>query len=304
MAVKGVGVSLLASDWRLQIAMVSSIAFPVLMASLLSWYGIEQRTEPFNPILLREEVVNSTAQVESLFSQYDYHWPPAETVPAVAIETLPPSMHKLSIAQRKSLFFRILFPLVVAENRRIEIERQWLKRLQAGQVRLDMPRLRALASNYRLSPDTPVEQLIDRLLYRVDIVPPGLVLAQAANESGWGTSRFSRQVNNLFGEWTYKAEHGILPARRPEGASHYIRRFDSLRGSVRSYLHNLNIGRAYTRFRAIRASMRSADKPLDSVVLAEGLYLYSARGSAYVREIQALVRSNELNNLGQPDLVR
>jgi Bax protein len=165
-------------------------------------------------------------------------------------------------------------------------------------------RIEQLARTYRVDLSLPVEQQLNQLLIKVDIIPPGLVLAQAANESGWGSSRFSQEVNNLFGEWTYNPESGVLPANRPEGADHYVRRFDSLRASVRSYMQNLNSGQAYTLFRRLRADMRQKGKPLDPIVLAEGLKRYSARGGDYISEIQAMIRHNDLNSLGQLDLVR
>ena len=99
-------------------------------------------------------------------------------------------------------------------------------------------------------------ELLPRLYRRIDVVPVGLVLAQAANESGWGTSRFSLEVNNLFGEWTYKARHGVLPQQRADGARHFVRSFGNLRASVRSYMHNINSGQAYAPLRELRARMR------------------------------------------------
>lgn len=291
------------SQWRCRGAMALAVVFPVVLALLLSWYGLHQRSGPFSPVLLQPVIVGSSEQLESLFAHHAYSWPP-QAVPPLAIKSLPPDLGRLPVERKKSLFFRTLLPLIVAENARLSRERAWLQQLQERDDRHYPERLHALAREHRIDPEQPRDSLLSELLLRVDVVPAGLVLAQAANESGWGTSRFSREVNNLFGEWTWDASRGVLPQQRPENASHFVRRFDSLRQSVRSYLHNINSGRAYAKLRALRAKMRQQEKALDALVLAQGLERYSARGSDYVQEIQAMIRSNRLNKLGRLDLRR
>ncbi|MGM0594993.1 MAG: glucosaminidase domain-containing protein [Pseudomonadota bacterium] len=296
-------------EWLLHLAMVLAVVLPLLLAALLARYGLQHQPEPdavvIQPVALAAQQGTTASQVEALFARHDYHWPPAQEVPALALKQLPTGLDKLPVERKKGLFFRILLPLVLAENRRLAAEREWLLTLQREHAAAESERLSALAQRYRLDdPRQPAERLMGELLQRVDIVPPGLVLAQAANESGWGTSRFSREANNLFGEWTWDEEQGVLPANRPEGASHYVRRFGSLRDSVRAYMHNLNSGPAYDRFRRMRAQMRAADEALDPHRLAEGLLRYSARGEAYIREIQSMIRGNGLNTLGPLDLAR
>lgn len=291
------------SEWRCRSLMLLAMVFPLLIAVGLSWYGMQQRPEPFAPLPLQPIVVNSAEELEAIFSRHDYRWP-AQRVPALAVRSLPPDMTQLQVRRKKQLFFRTLLPLVVAENVRLRLEREWLARLARGEAEAQPERLAALAVEYRLDPELPRDALLGQLLLRVDEVPAGLVLAQAANESGWGTSRFSLEVNNLFGEWTWNAEQGVIPRQRPEDASHFVRRFDSLRESIRSYLHNLNSGGAYRELRALRARMRQEGHRIDPLVLASGLERYSARGVEYVQEIQAMIRGNGLNKLGQLDLVR
>ncbi len=121
------------------------------------------------------------------------------------------------------------------------------------------------------------------------------MLAQAANESAWGTSRFTRVANNLFGQWTWQAAHGIVPASRPEGERYLVRKFPSLRDSVRDYLYNLNVGHAYEGLRRLRHEMRRRGQPLDAAILAAGLSRYSGRGAAYVEEIRRIIRGNHRN---------
>jgi Bax protein len=199
-------------------------------------------------------------------------------------------------------------PLVVVENERLHAERRWLEGIMRNGGFKDEPqrlRLQQLLGEYGLESDAGIDMaLLKRLHLRIDVIPPGLVLAQAANESGWGTSRFSREVNNLFGEWTYRAEHGVMPLQRREEAGHYVRRFDSLRQSVRSYLNNLNRGRAYRGMRQLRASLRGEGQEPDALTLAAGLTRYSTRGEAYVAEIRAMILSNGLNDLGPLRLAR
>jgi Bax protein len=135
-----------------------------------------------------------------------------------------------------------------------------------------------------------------RLLRRVDEVPVALALAQAAIESGWGTSRFVHQANNLFGHWTYRHDRGLVPREREAGKTHRVRIFTTLRSSVQAYLHNLNTGRAYRHLRLLRAILRENDQPLDGEHLAAGLLHYSERGQAYVDEVRTLIRSNHLTH--------
>ena len=217
-------------------------------------------------------------------------------------------MSVLEVERKKALFLRALLPLVLAENARMREERRWLEAVMANGG-ADAPahreRLMQLAGNYGLGAGTDEPAvLMERLYRRVDVVPVGLVLAQAANESGWGTSRFSHEANNLFGEWTYNAGEGVLPRQRAEGADHFVRRFGDLRASVRSYIHNINSGRAYAQLRELRAQMRREGRELDPLQLATGLMRYSARGEAYVAEIRAMIRSNGLNTLGPMRLAR
>jgi len=290
------------NEWRCRSMMLLAIGLPLLIALLLSWYLSQQQPEPFTPIPLEPVTVDSADELERTFARHAYQWP-AQQVPALAVRSLPHDMQQLQVARKKRLFFQMLLPLVVAENARLRLERDWLE-AAADDDDIDTERLSALAEEYRLDPAMAQDKLMSQLLLRVDTVPAGLVLAQAANESGWGTSRFSREVNNLFGEWTWNADKGVVPTQRAEGAEHFVRRFASLRESLRSYLHNINSGEAYKKLRSIRASLRSQDKPLDPLLLATGLERYSARGQAYVAEIQAMIRTNGLNILGRPDLVR
>jgi Bax protein len=141
-----------------------------------------------------------------------------------------------------------------------------------------------------------------KLLGRLDIIPPALALAQAAIESGWGTSRFAREGNSLFGQWTYVNSKGLEPNQRDEGATHFVASFPDLRASVRAYMRNLNTGNAYHEFRTARAATRAAGQPLQASKLAEHLHRYSQRGEDYVSEIRRLINSPSIAALDQTRL--
>jgi Bax protein len=134
-------------------------------------------------------------------------------------------------------------------------------------------------------------------------LPVSLVLAQAANESGWGTSRFAIDGNNFFGVWCYVEGCGLKPLDRDQGARHEVKRFESIYEGVAAYIHNINTNPAYSDLRAIRMSMRSLNVPARGVQLAEGLLAYSIRGKDYVRDIQAMIRSNRLEQITMAEQV-
>ena len=251
---------------------------------------------------LRQVEVGSAAALEELFSAEDYDWPPSSgaSVPRLALTSLPEDLGDRAVQHKKSLFMRSLLPLVLAENRRLRAERAFLRELfHAGLAQAssrDWERAEQLKEQFRVSGDLTQPGVQRLLLSRVDVVPPSLALAQAAIETGWGTSRFALQGNSLFGQWTWQQDAGIAPAQRDEGANHAVRAFPTLRGSVRAYFHNLNTNSAYKSFRAMRARMRAAGEPLDPIVLADGLKQYSQRGGDYVAELKSMISGNGLHD--------
>jgi Bax protein len=139
--------------------------------------------------------------------------------------------------------------------------------------------------------------VLQELMERVDVIPTSLVLAQAANESAWGMSRFAREANNMFGQWCFDSGCGLVPARRGVNATHEVKAFASIEESVNAYFLNLNTNSSYQEMREMRAQMRAQGRPLDSMVLARGLTRYSQRGMAYVSELQDIIRVNRLGAL-------
>lgn len=139
-------------------------------------------------------------------------------------------------------------------------------------------------------------EIVNELVLRVDVIPVSLALAQAANESAWGTSRFVLEGYNIFGQWCYTKGCGMVPQRRARGATHEVKRFDSIQASVKSYLNNINTHHLYGSLRELRAFMRQQPQNLDPMVLAYGLGRYSERGENYVDEVQNIIIQNNLRS--------
>lgn len=217
-------------------------------------------------------------------------------VPRVFVQRLPGDLPDLpEVAERKAVFFKSMLPLVLKVNEDLRAERRRLwtlqSRLRLGEKlnAVDRLWLIVMAERYKVKRGD-----IDALLARVDVVPPSLALAQAAEESGWGTSRFTREGNALFGQWTWTGE-GIAPRKRDAGKTHKIRAFDKLIDSVRAYALNLNTHRAYRPLRKARERMRIQGGRLDGYTLAGYLTKYSERGPAYVEALRTIMDANRLN---------
>lgn len=225
----------------------------------------------------------------------------SESTESLVTSELPDFESYGDIDVRKAAFFEFLAGYVEAENAAIRAKREELLPMWEV-VKTNHPlssaehaRLEAIAADYRLG-DTELSErdLVKELIRRVDVLPASLVLAQAANESGWGMSRFAREGNNIFGQWCFDEGCGLVPERRGGDASHEVRAFASVEASVKAYFRNINTHRSYEDLRVLREAMRMQNMPLDSMVLARGLTGYSERGQAYVTELQDIIRINQL----------
>jgi len=215
------------------------------------------------------------------------------------------SAKELSVADKKKLFFRLIAPIVLRINELILEDRtrakELTRRLAQGQSVApdDQAWLTELAVKYKVlgsASERLDSDAFPELLLRVDVVPPSLSLAQAASESGWGTSRFAAQGNSLFGQWTWGK--GLKPAeqRTSELGDYRIAAFDSTAQAAYSYALNLNTARAYRDLRLKRADLRRQGLRISGTVLAETLLNYSERGQAYVNDLKALIRNNRLDD--------
>lgn len=238
-------------------------------------------------------------------------------------EQLPDFSSYKSVRKKKQAFFSYLLPLIRQENQRIrEVRAQlqaWRAQVEQGEA-LSAEQRRSLQQKVRrykidleqyagvdlaqaqssAEQRTQLTYLLDALLLRIDIVPASLVMAQAANESAWGTSRFATKANNLFGQWCFVPGCGLVPESRDDEQAHEVAFFASPKDSVVSYIRNLNSHSAYETLRMIRASLRAQKLIVSGELLAEGLHSYSSRGIDYVEEIRALIRINNLAKYDPP----
>ena len=221
----------------------------------------------------------------------------ASLVFAEALKSFPKEYYQIKEKQKqKEAFVKILYPLILKAEAAIEKERKFVQsffaKLERGEIvtPAEQARLARLAKKYR------IKKLYDKRLYmkRIDTVPVSLVLAQASVESNWGRSRFAREANNLFGEWTW-GEKGIVPKNREPGKTHKIRIFDSLEESIASYMRNLNRHWAYKEFREARYRARKEGKAFDGFVAAGYLTRYSELREKYTQMLKQTIASNDFN---------
>ena len=244
--------------------------------------------------------IPSVAKLRQVFQRIDYDLESVrngdQMVPPLYIASVPNGMGRVpDPAERKQLFLRMMLPLVLKVNEEVRKERDNLlriKQLQEKGAKLtdaDRIYLRDMAGLYDVR-----KPRVDLLLPHVDILPVSIALAQSAIESGWGASRFLREGNAPFGQWTTASFKGIVPLQRESGKTHKIRAFKNLYDSVRSYIFNLNTHRAYRGFRAVRETMRLSGNHLDSLVLIKSLRAYSEKGDAYVEMLRSVIVVNDL----------
>lgn len=202
------------------------------------------------------------------------------------------------VNQKKEAFFDYIRPHVEHQNQLISEQRKELLDLakNASSEPLsgsDLDEVTDIAKQYRYEPKQFGAEEMNELLSRVDTIPENLVLIQAANESGWGTSRFAREANNFFGEWCFSKGCGVVPNQRAAGKTHEVAKFDNVEGSVASYVKNLNTNTAYAHFRELRADYRTKHQEPTAEQLIHGLDNYSERGDEYIRDILAMLRHNQ-----------
>jgi len=209
-----------------------------------------------------------------------------------------PNFSKIKdIKQKKEQFFNYLSPIISKVNNNIIEKREKIKKLfKTNELSKENKAwLKNIAEEFNIKDWNGSSKLKQKeLLKRVDIVPSPLVLAQAANESAWGTSRFARHGNNIFGQWCFTKGCGMIPKERPNGRTYAVRKFASIKDSIKAYIYNLNTNHHYKYFRELRADLRAKNKPLNSIYLTQGLTNYSTRKGAYVSEIKQMIASNGL----------
>ena len=221
-------------------------------------------------------------------------------VKPVALTLLPNEIKMIeSTKKRKEFFIQIVLPLILQENNNIRLDRKRLFSIinKSNNTDLEKKWLNKKYKQYGI----PSKDLLT-LKIRMDEVPVSLALAQAAKETGWGTSRFAQEGNALFGQWTWSGE-GLKPKESDKNQGHKVMKFNVLQASVRAYQRNLNTHSSYEDFRIARAELRDKDKALDSIILSKHLDKYAETGDHYVEVIQKIIEQNNLKDFDDAKLL-
>lgn len=201
---------------------------------------------------------------------------------------------------QKRTFFEILYPMVMQANHKILIERNFIENYFAkdnptfDKKSKEHQKLSNLARKYKIKDIYNKEEYLEK----IDIVPVSMTLAQAAVESGWGKSRFTKEANNIFGHWTY-SEHGLVPKSRAQGKTHKIKIYESLQASIEGYMRNLNRTEAYKEFRNLRAKYRDLGINPKGLPLSQTMHNYSGIGTEYLRILKLMISKNQLAQYDQ-----
>lgn len=214
----------------------------------------------------------------------------------------PPDFTSYSSTQeKKEAFYHYLLPLIHKANLEVVKERLWLSAMADALLnnvslsRLQLNELTKFEKRYRIkTKNLSTAERVGALLLRVDVVPASLVVAQAAKESGWGTSRFAIEGNNYFGIWCFYEGCGLTPLRRDHNRAHEVATFGSVEQGVRYYVRTINTHIAYNGLRKVRANAKRIQQAVEGEKLADGLIRYSERGMPYVKEIQSMIRFNKM----------
>jgi Bax protein len=245
----------------------------------------------------------SASTIQELFKDTNYNLQnvrETKLVKPVSLSLLPAEMKMIeNTKKRKELFIQIILPLIIEENKNIKLDRKKLfKVLNKNRNSKEQKNwLEKKFKQYGVN-----NRDLFTLKVRMDEIPVSLAIAQAAKETGWGTSRFALEGNALFGQWTWSGE-GIKPAGAEDDSTHKVMKFKVLQASVKAYHRNINTHSSYKDFRSTRAQLRDEEKPLDSVVLSEYLDKYAETGKEYVRILQQIIRQNKLTDFDDVKLL-
>jgi Bax protein len=245
----------------------------------------------------------SAATIEELFKSTNYSLKDVrknKLVKPISLTLLPNEIKKIeNIKKRKEFFIQIILPLVIKENNNIKLDRKKLFSIlnKNKNTKADKAWLKSKFKKYGV-----INKDLSTLKIRMDEVPVSMAIAQAAKETGWGTSRFAQEGNALFGQWTWSGE-GIRPSAADNDSTHKVRKFNVLQASVRAYLRNLNTHSSYKNFRSARAELRDEEQKLDSMILSEHLDKYAETGKEYVRVLQQIIKQNNLTDFDDAKLL-
>ncbi len=245
----------------------------------------------------------SASTIEQLFKDTNYSLSDvrkSKKVKPIRLSLLPNEIKQIeSSKKRKNLFIQIILPLILEENSLILIDR---KRLFSILNKNKNSKKEINWLNKKFKQYGVLNKDIPTLKVRMDIVPVSLAIAQAAKETGWGTSRFALEGNALFGQWTWSGD-GIKPAGAESDTKHKVMKFKVLKASVRAYQRNLNTHSSYKNFRQLRAQLRDESQKLDSLILADQLDNYAETGKEYTKILKQIINQNSLKDFDDVKLM-
>ena len=256
----------------------------------------------------KDTVRLSASTINQLFKDEDYNLNDIrknKLVKPITIDILPSEIKLIeNTKEKKELFIQIVLPLILEENKKIRIERKTLFSIlnKNNNTEAEKNWLKSKFKQYGV-----VSKDLATLKIRMDEIPVSLAIAQAAKETGWGTSRFAQEGNALFGQWTFDGE-GIKPAGSDAGETHKVMKFKILKASVRAYQRNLNTHKSYKKFRKVRAIQRDVYGSLNSLELVKYLDKYAETGIEYTKILKQIIDQNGLTDFDDaqilPDSIR
>ncbi len=245
----------------------------------------------------------TTSEIDTLFKDVNYNLKDVrdtKLVKPIDIGLLPNEIKNIrNTKKRKDMFIKIVLPLIVKENNKIRVDRKRLFTILNKNSNTDIEK-KWLEKKYKQYGVRKND--LSTLKVRMDEIPVSLAIAQAAKETGWGTSRFALKGNALFGQWTWSGE-GLKPKNADKGKDHKVMKFHSLQLSVRAYLRNLNTHSTYKNLRKARTELRNQNKPLDSFILSKHLDKYAETGSQYIEVLQKIIEQNNLKDFDEARLL-
>ena len=238
----------------------------------------------------------SASTINQLFKDENYNLTDIrknKLVKPISIDLLPNEIKLIeNTKEKKELFIQIILPLILEENKKIRIERKTLFSILNKNNNTDAEKnwLKSKFKQYGV-----INRDLATLKIRMDEIPVSLAVAQAAKETGWGTSRFAQEGNALFGQWTYDGK-GIKPAKSDDDDTHKVMKFKILKASVRAYQRNLNTHKSYREFRKVRAIQRDVFGTLNSLELVNYLDKYAETGNEYIKILKKIIEQNKLTD--------
>ena len=243
------------------------------------------------------DYISQADEMLEIFKKYEFSvdsFLNDETANLIIFSSLPDDFMEIeAVNERKKLFINTLLPIIYSENLKILEDRKkildWWNESQGENFSRDFwpSWLFELSEKYETS-----DSNLGNLLMKVDVIPISMALAQAAIESGWGTSRYLREGNAIYGQYTFEKDRGIRPERRESDKKFFIKKFSNLSESTRSYFKNINTHRAYVDFREERKKLRMNGEKLSGVKLVKFLTSYSERRDEYVKDVENIIQSN------------